>query len=298
LFQLSEVEFAEMTSRRHRSDRSQILEAADHIGQLLRIAGGISKPRLAIILGSGLGEIANSLEAKRYIPFSSIPHFPSPSVEGYSGMLVLGKSNGVSVWCMQGRIHYYESNDMRAVTFPVRVLGLLGVDRLVVTNAAGGIKTSFRAGDLMLIRDHIGLFLQNPLLGTNLNELGPRFPDMSGCYSKSLRALALKCARQLRLALKEGVYAGLSGPSYETPAEIRMLKKMGADAVGMSTVPEVIVARHMGMQCLGISCITNLAAGISKSSLDHEEVLSISQRAIPRLTLLLNSLCREMLKLS
>lgn len=285
-----------MTSKQPQSS-SEILEAADHIEQLLTIEGGISKPILAIILGSGLGEIANGLEAKKYIPFSSIRRFPSTSVAGHDGMLVFGKNNGVSVCCLQGRIHYYESGDMGAVTFPIRVLGVMGINRLVVTNAAGGIKATFRAGDLMLIRDHIGLFLRNPLLGANLNELGPRFPYMSGCYSQSLRALALKCARRLRLTLKEGVYAGVSGPSYETPAEIRMLGKLGADAVGMSTVPEVIVARHMGMECLGISCITNVAAGTPKSGLDHDEVLKIGQKAVPRLTRLLNSLCREMAKL-
>jgi purine-nucleoside phosphorylase len=194
---------------------------------------------------------------------------------------------------MLGRIHYYEYGDLEAVTFPIRVLARLGIRRLIVTNAAGGINRGLRAGDLMLIRDHIGLFFPNPLVGMNFAELGPRFPDMSCCYSRSLRELALKCAGRLRLTLKEGIYAALPGPSYETPAEIKMLKKLGADAVGMSTVPEATVARQMGVECLGISCISNLAAGLSKSALSHDDVLRIGRQTGLRLVQLINALLGE-----
>jgi len=285
---------SEMNNTRPQSHYSSILEAAGYINQVLNIGKpGVSRPRLAIILGSGLGEFAKTLRSQKKIPFSSIPHFLSPSSSGHAGLLVFGQAEGVDVCCMQGRIHYYECGDMRVVTFPLRVLASLGMTRLVITNAAGGIKSSLKAGDLMLIRDHLGLFLPNPLLGPNLEGLGPRFPDMSGCYSQDFRRLALRCGRRLKLSLKQGIYAGVSGPSYETPAEIRMLKKLGADAVGMSTVPEVIVARHMGMECLGISCITNQASGTSKGTLSHDEVLRIGERTSPKLTQLLGSLCRE-----
>jgi purine-nucleoside phosphorylase len=289
-----EVESGGMNDTRPQSNRAEIFEAADYIARALSLRKvGVDKSHVAIILGSGLGSFAESLQFKGKIPFSSIPHFPSPSTAGHAGVLFFGQAEEIFVCCIQGRIHYYEHQDMKTVTFPVRVLAALGMKRLVITNAAGGIKPSLKAGDLMLIRDHLGLFLPNPLLGANLDGLGPRFPDMSQCYSQNFRQLALRCARTLKLPLKEGIYAGVSGPSYETPAEIRMLKKLGADAVGMSTVPEVIVARHMGMECLGISCITNLAAGISKASLSHEHVLQIGQRINPKLTRLLNSLCHE-----
>jgi purine-nucleoside phosphorylase len=283
-----------MKAVQHWSHSGKVLQAAKYIGRTLRSgAPGVSQPRLAIILGSGLGDFADSLASQKKIAFASIPHFPSPSVIGHAGLLVFGKAAGIDVCCVRGRIHYYERQDMKAVTFPVRVLAALGLKRLVVTNAAGGIRPNLKAGDLMLIRDHLGFFLPNPLLGDNLDGLGRRFPDMSQCYSPGFRQLALRCGRKAKLSLKQGVYAGVSGPSYETPAEITMLKRLGADAVGMSTVPEVIVARHMGMECLGISCITNLAAGISKSHLRHEEVLRLGRRIDPDLTRLLNSLCRE-----
>jgi purine-nucleoside phosphorylase len=278
----------------HSSHSGEVLQAAKYIRRTLRSgAPGVSQPRLAIILGSGLGDFADGLASQKKIAFASIPHFSSPSVIGHAGLLVFGKAAGIAVCCVRGRIHYYERQDMEAVTFPVRVLAALGLKRLVVTNAAGGITPNLKAGDLMLIRDHLGFFLPNPLLGDNLDGLGPRFLDMSQCYSPGFRQLALRCGRKAKLSLKQGVYAGVSGPSYETPAEITMLKRLGANAVGMSTVPEVIVARHMGMECLGISCITNLAAGISKSDLSHEEVLRLSRRIDPDLTRLLNSLCHE-----
>jgi len=286
-----------MPAKKNESYYAQIFEAADHIRKSLA-AYKINRVELSILLGSGLGDFADTLQARRSISFSSIPHFPSPSVAGHSGRLVFGETEAVPICCLQGRVHYYEGHDMRAVTFPVRVLGALGIKRLIVTNAAGGLHSNWKAGDLMLIRDHVSLFMPNPLLGPNLHMFGPRFPDMSECYSKTLRQLAVKCARKIRLKLRQGIYAAVSGPSYETPAEIKMLRKMGADAVGMSTVPEAIVARHMGMECLGISIITNLAAGISRSRLSHQEVLETAQRIKPKLTKFLNSLFHEISRLT
>ncbi|PYV92879.1 MAG: purine-nucleoside phosphorylase [Acidobacteria bacterium] len=286
-----------MPAKKNESYYAQIFEAADHIRKNLAVRK-INKAELSVLLGSGLGDFADTLQARRSIPFSSIPYFPSPSVAGHSGRLVFGETEGVPICCLQGRVHYYENHDVRAVTFPVRVLGALGIKRLIVTNAAGGLNSNWKAGDLMLIRDHVSFFMPNPLLGLNLDIFGPRFPDMSECYSKTLRQLALECARRMRLKLRQGVYAGVSGPSYETPAEVRMLKKMGADAVGMSTVPEVIVARHMGMECLGISIIANLAAGISGTPLSHREVLETAQRIQPKLTKFLSSLFHAVSRLS
>ena len=286
-----------MPAKKRQNYCAQVFEAVDHIRKSLA-AYKINRVELSILLGSGLGDFADTLQARRSISFSSIPHFPSPSVAGHSGRLVFGETEDVPICCLQGRVHYYEGHDMRAVTFPVRVLGALGIKRLIVTNAAGGLHSNWKAGDLMLIRDHVSLFMPNPLLGPNLHMFGPRFPDMSECYSKSLRQLAVKCARKIRLKLRQGIYAAVSGPSYETPAEIKMLRKMGADAVGMSTVPEAIVARHMGMECLGISIITNLAAGISRSRLSHQEVLETAQRIKPKLTKFLNSLFHEISRLT
>lgn len=288
-----------MSAKNEENYYAQISEAVDYVHKNLAARKtGRAKPPLSILLGSGLGDFADTLQARRNIPFSSLPHFPSPSVAGHSGSLVFGETDGVPICCLQGRIHYYESHDMRAVTFPVRVLGALGIKRLIVTNAAGGLSSNWKAGDLMLIRDHLSFFMPNPLLGLNLEIFGPRFPDMSECYSKTLRRLALECARKMRLKLRQGVYAGVSGPSYETPAEIRMLRKTGAHAVGMSTVPEVIAARHMGMECLGISIITNLASGISRTPLSHQEVLEAAQRIKPKLARFLSSLCHEISKLA
>ena len=286
-----------MPAKKRQNYCAQVFEAVDHIRKSLA-AYKIKRVELSILLGSGLGDLADTLQARRSISFSSIPHFPSPSVAGHSGRLVFGETEAVPICCLQGRVHYYEGHDMRAVTFPVRVLGALGIKRLIVTNAAGGLHSNWKAGDLMLIRDHVSLFMPNPLLGPNLHMFGPRFPDMSECYSKTLRQLAVKCARKIRLKLRQGIYAAVSGPSYETPAEIKMLRKMGADAVGMSTVPEAIVARHMGMECLGISIITNLAAGISRSRLSHQEVLETAQRIKPKLTKFLNSLSHEISRLT
>jgi purine-nucleoside phosphorylase len=277
----------------------QVVAAAEYIRESLDLGKrGNESPQTAIILGSGLGDFVDSLQSQSKIPFSSIPYFPTPSVAGHPGSFVYGKLSQSPLCCLQGRVHYYEGYEMKTVTFPVRVLGVLGIKRLIITNAAGGLNPNFRPGDLMMFSDHLGTFLPNPLRGGNEDAFGPRFPDMSDCYSIPLRRLALKCGRKLKLGIREGIYAGVSGPSYETPAEIKMLREMGADAVGMSTVPEVLVARHMGMECFGISVITNLAAGISKTPLSHRGVLKTAERIKPVFIEFLSSLCGEISKLT
>jgi purine-nucleoside phosphorylase len=235
-------------------------------------------PQIGLILGSGLGAYADSFEESVVLPFEEIPHFPKSRVAGHSGNLVLGLTERVPVVALQGRVHFYQGYSMPEVVFPMRVLGCLGIRGLIVTNAAGGINTGFRPGDLMLITDHINLMGGNPLVGENLDSLGPRFPDMSEAYDRKMRETALRVAAERGLRLREGVYIGLAGPSYETPAEIRMCRALGADAVGMSTVPEVIVASHMEIPVLGISCITNMAAGILPQKLTHKEVMDTTDR--------------------
>jgi len=236
-------------------------------------------PEIAIILGSGLGKLADLIEDAKIIPYEEIPNFPRTTVAGHEGKLIFGTIKNRRVVAMKGRFHYYEGNEMDSVVYPIRVFRRLGIGNLIVTNAAGGINTGFKPGDLMLITDHISLFCENPLRGENINDLGPRFPDMTVAYDKNLRALALESAGKLGIDLKSGIYSYCKGPSYESPAEIRALRNMGADAVGMSTVPETIVARHMGMRVLGISCITNMAAGILDQPLNHEEVMETGKQA-------------------
>ena len=235
------------------------------------------RPVLGLILDSGLGPYAESFREKTVIPFQELPHFPRSTVPGHSGSLVLGEAEGVPAVAMQGRVHFYEGYTMAEVTYPIRVLGGLGIRQLIVTNAAGGINVNFRPGDLMLITDHINLMGTNPLIGKNLDELGPRFPDMSDAYDTGMRETALRTAGDWGISLHQGVYLGLTGPSYETPAEIRMFRSLGADAVGMSTVPEVVVANHMGIRILGLSCITNMAAGILPRKLTHQEVMDTTE---------------------
>ncbi len=255
------------------SEYDKVQEAARFIGQRTKL-----RPRIALVLGSGLGAFAESLKGSTLIPYKEIPHFPVSTAIGHAGRLVVGKCSGVPVAAMQGRAHFYEGYAIQQVVFPTRVLKLLGVKTLLLTNAAGGINRRMRQGGLMLIRDHLNLQGTNPLVGPNDERFGPRFPDMTEAYSKKLRAIALRMARRQKLRLYEGIYAALHGPSYETPAEIRALARLGADAVGMSTVPEVIAANHMGMQALGISCVTNMAAGLSKKKLSHDEVLETGER--------------------
>ena len=238
---------------------------------------GVKEIDFGLILGSGLGELAEEIEEAIVIPYDQIPFFPTSTVVGHAGQLVYGTLSGKKVLAMQGRFHFYEGHSMQTVTYPVRVMAALKAHSVIVTNASGGVNESFVPGDLMLITDHINFTGQNPLIGPNEDEIGPRFPDMSEAYTLTYREVAKEAASQLDLTLKEGVYMGYSGPTYETPAEIRMSRTMGADAVGMSTVPEVIVAAHSGLKVLRISCITNLAAGM-QANLNHEEVVETTQR--------------------
>ena len=249
---------------------------------------------IGVILGSGLGDYAQALEDTVRLPYAEIPGFPRSTVAGHAGMLCCGTLHGKRVMMMQGRFHYYEGYSMKDVTLPVRVMQRIGIKTLIVTNACGGINLSYAPGDLMLIADMFSLTGQNPLIGPNLDEFGPRFPDMSCAFDRELRALAHACAREQGFALQEGVYAQMTGPCYETPAEIRMLRTLGADAVGMSTVPEVIVARHGGMRVLGVSCITNMAAGILPQPLNHAEVTETANRVKDRFKGLLDAVIGQM----
>jgi purine-nucleoside phosphorylase len=245
--------------------------------EAVRARGGAA-PSIAIVLGSGLGDFAGSLDDAVSIPYGDLPNWPLSKVPGHEGRLVIGVTRGKRIAALSGRAHLYEGHHARMVTFGVRVLGLLGVKVLILTNAAGGVNTGFAQGALMAIDDHINLTGHNPLAGANDDRFGPRFPDMSCVYSTRLRGLADKAARDAGVALAHGVYTAVLGPSYETPAEIRYLRTIGADAVGMSTVPEAIAARHMGMEVLGLSCITNMAAGVLPQPLDHAEVMVTARR--------------------
>lgn len=253
--------------------QQQITAAAEYI--LAKIP---RRPRIGLVLGSGLGDFADTLTDTVRIPFGEIPGFPQTTVEGHNGALVFGKKSGRYIAVLQGRIHYYEGYSQRQITLPIRVLSAIGVNTLVLTNAAGGVNKNYQTGDLMLICDHINLSGSNPLIGPNLDTFGPRFPDMSDVYSAELRQDIKEMAAFLGLRLREGVYLMTSGPNYETPAEVRMMRTLGADAVGMSTVPEAIVARHCGMSVVGISCITNMAAGVLPRKLDHSEVIETAAK--------------------
>ncbi|MDQ7841847.1 MAG: purine-nucleoside phosphorylase [bacterium] len=239
-------------------------------------------PEVAVILGSGLGALADEVSADAILAYGEIPHFPSPGVEGHAGRLVVGTLEGRSVAVMQGRAHFYEGLTMAEAAFPVRVLRALGARILVVSNAAGGLNRQWHTGDLMVISDHINFMGANPLIGPNDAELGPRFPDMSAAYDKELIAVAEAAALDLGIPLRKGIYVGVTGPSYETPAELRMLTRWGADAVGMSTVHEVIVARHAGMRVLGLTAITDMATGEVVGQVSHEEVLAVARDLEPR----------------
>lgn len=271
----------------------QIREAVSFIQSKL----GGSSPKIGLILGSGLGDLAERVDDPVTIPYSQVPHFPVSTVEGHAGQFVAGTLEGKSVIVMQGRFHYYEGYAMRKVVFPVYVLKELGVECLVITNAAGGMNRVFRAGDLMLIADHINMTGDNPLIGPNHPELGVRFPDMSEAYSKSYRELARRLAGELEAGdgrkLQEGVYCGISGPAYMTPSELTMLARLGGDAVGMSTVGEVIAARHCGLGVLGISCITDMAVGDELEPLTHEQVVAVANRTKPKFIELVKAFVRE-----
>jgi len=251
----------------------QVKEAADAIRARVP-----EVPAIGVVLGSGLGDFANSLGGAVAIPYGELPRWPASRVIGHDGRLVIGTSGGRTIAALAGRVHLYEGHDARTVAFATRVLGLLGVKTLILTNAAGGVNTGFAQGALMVIDDHINLMGANPLAGDNDERFGQRFPDMTEVYSSRLRAIADRAGKAINLLLPHGIYVGLLGPSYETPAEIRYLRTIGADAVGMSTVPEAIAARHMGMEVLGISCITNMAAGVLPAPLDHAEVMETARR--------------------
>lgn len=273
----------------------RIKQATDYIRGRI----GERKPAVGLVLGSGLGDLAEEVENAVAIDFADVPHFPVSTVEGHAGRFVVGTLEGKPVIVMQGRFHYYEGYSMRQVVMPVYVMRRLGAASLIVTNAAGGMNRAFRPGDLMLICDHINLTGDHPLIGPNEPELGPRFPDMSEAYSKSYRELAHRLSSQIRgddgdaLELQEGVYCGISGPSYMTPAELTMLARIGGDAVGMSTVAEVIAARHCGMNVLGISCITDMAIGDELEPLTHEQVVEVANRTKPKFAALVRSFVRE-----
>ena len=268
--------------------KAKITESVEFINQKSNI-----KPKIAIILGTGLGRLVEDIKEKEIIPYSDIPNFPISTVQGHGGNLVLGKLENKEVVAMQGRFHYYEGYNLKEVTFPVRVMRKLGADVIIISNAAGGMNRFFKRGDLMLITDHINLFGNNPLIGPNDEELGLRFPDMSEAYDRKLVELTLKVALKEKIKLHQGIYVGLTGPTLETPAEYRFLIKIGADAVGMSTVPEVIVANHMGMKVLGISCITDLAINgvIVKTGL--EEILKAASKAEPIMTKLVKKVIQK-----
>jgi purine-nucleoside phosphorylase len=251
----------------------QAREAANAVGA--RVS---ELPAIAVILGSGLGDFAGSLTDAVTLPYGDLPNWPVSRVIGHAGKLVIGKTGGTTIAALAGRCHMYEGHDPDRVAFAVRVLGLLGVKTLILTNAAGGVNTGFAQGALMVIDDHLNLTGQNPLVGENDERFGPRFPDMTDVYSPRLRAIADRAGAGIGLKLPHGIYAALMGPSYETPAEIRYLRTIGADAVGMSTVPEAIAARHMQIEVLGLSCITNMAAGVLPEPLDHNEVMATAAR--------------------
>lgn len=266
------------------ASKAMIEEAADFLASKIQ-----TKPEIGLILGSGLGVMGDDMEQSVLIPYADIPHFPVSTVEGHAGELLIGQLQGRSVMLMRGRFHLYEGYEPERTTLPVRVMKELGVKALLVTNAAGGVNLGYSPGDLMIIEDHLNLTGRNPLAGPNDNALGVRFPDMTEAYSRRLRGIAKQAAGELGIEVREGVYAGVLGPSYETPAEIRMLRTLGADAVGMSTVAEVITARHAGIEVLGISCITNMAAGIAGRPLTHEEVMETTAKAKERFISLISA---------
>ena len=263
-----------------------LYDRAQRAAEQIRSRTG-ARPSVAVVLGSGLGGFAEELSGSSSLPYREIHGFAQTTVEGHAGRLVIGQAGSVAVAAMQGRFHFYEGYSLDDVTFPVRVLKLLGVQTLILTNAAGSLNTEFTPGSLMVISDHINLMGANPLIGQNDKRFGPRFPDLTATYDPDLQNLVIEEATAMKLDVRRGVYAALSGPSYETPAEIHMVRTLGADAVGMSTVPEAIVARHMEMRLIGISCITNLAAGVSNQPVDHDQVIATGESVRGQFTELL-----------
>lgn len=270
-------------------DYEWIQEAAAYIRAHIQ-----ARPKVGLILGSGLGPIAWEIQQRQVLPYAQIPHFAASTAPGHRGQLVCGKLAGVEVVCMQGRFHHYEGHPMADIVFPVRVMRLLGVQTLIVTNAAGGINLSFQVGDLMLLEDHINFLGTNPLIGPNAEQFGPRFCDMTHAYTPRLRQIAGEAAEKLGIKLQRGVYLAATGPSFETPAEIRAFRVWGADAVGMSTVPEVITAAHCGMEVLAISLITNMAAGVLDQPLTEEEVIEIGEKKGAELRALIRQILMDL----
>ncbi len=273
-------------------NKEEYLMQVDSAAQWLKAHGG--EAETAIVLGSGLGDYAEELQEKTSIPYADIPHFPQSTVKGHAGVWHTGLLQGKRVCMMQGRFHGYEGYAPWTVTFPIRVMQRLGVKTLILTNAAGGVNTAFAPGELMAITDYINMTGTNPLIGPNLDDFGPRFPDMSRAFSPELLALCREAAQEASVTLHEGVYAQMNGPCYESPAEIRMLRTLGADAVGMSTVPEAIVAAHGGMRVLGVSCVTNMAAGILDQPLEHQEVVETGKRVQSDFRALLGGVIRRL----
>ncbi len=267
------------------SSYAKLIQARDFVASKTQL-----RPKVGLVLGSGLGAFASKVKAEITIPFEEIPNFAKPTVEGHGGKLIIGHVGSTPCAILQGRIHYYEGHTMENVILPVRVLGLLGVKKIILTNAAGGLAEGMSPGDLMIIKDHINVMGTNPLIGPNISELGPRFPDMTDLYSKNIREKMVASFKELKVDFQVGIYCGLSGPTYETPSEVEHVRRMGADAVGMSTVPEAIAARHMGVEVAGISCITNLAAGITGQALSHDEVTETGKLVEDKFTSVLMNL--------
>lgn len=271
---------------------NKILESSQYIQNTYKV-----KPKIGIVLGSGLGIYIDQIQNKTIIPYQDIPHFKRTAVEGHEGRLILGEVHGVPVVALQGRMHAYEGHSMEDIVHPVRTLAALGIEILVVTNASGGINLNFHPGDLVSIQDHINLSGRNPLVGPNIAELGPRFPDMSEAYDPELRDVLKRVAQNHHVDLKDGVYCSVLGPTYETPSEIRMLRTLGADMVGMSTVPEVIAANHLGLKVAGVTCITNYAAGIKLEKLSHADVKKVAEKAMVGFATILTETIGELKKL-
>lgn len=271
---------------------NKILEASQYILSKISV-----KPKIGIVLGSGLGIYVDQMQNKTVIPYQDIPHFKRTSVEGHSGALIIGEVNGVTVAALQGRLHAYEGYAGEEIVLPVRTLAALGVEILFLTNASGGISENFHPGDLVAITDHINLSGRNPLVGPNIAELGPRFPDMGNAYDAELRGILHSVASHHHVEIKDGVYCSVLGPTYETPAEIRMMKIIGGDLVGMSTVPEVIAANHLGLKVVGVACITNYAAGIKKEKLSHADVKKVAEKAMVGFATILTETIGELKRL-